>query len=118
MFVEQDWFELFVAQDFVLDGLLYPLVFQTIVDGDLAQRGGAAVAMMTQFQNEWAAETRKWVDAQIKAACADDAGNAALIGRWIAKWTPRAAAAPCPLAALGLGARTPAASEIGNTRGG
>ncbi|AJR23853.1 MULTISPECIES: phenol hydroxylase [Sphingobium] len=111
LFVEQDWFELFVAQDLVLDGLLYPLVFQTIVDGDLAQRGGAAVAMVTQFQNEWAAETRKWVDAQIKAACADDAGNAALIGQWIAKWTPRAAAALCPLAEMGLGDRSAAVMD-------
>src|SRR3546814_1899026 len=81
------------------------------VDGDLAQRGGAAVAMMTQFQNEWAAETRKWVDAQIKAACADDAGNAALIGWWIAKWTPRAAAALCPLAEMGLGDRSAAVMD-------
>jgi phenol hydroxylase P1 protein len=65
LFVEQDWFELFVAQDLVLDGLLYPLVFQAIIDDDLALRGGAAVAMVTQFQNEWAAETCKWVDVLI-----------------------------------------------------
>lgn len=111
LFVEKDWFEVFVAQDLLLDGLLYPLVYQTIVDDDLAQRGGAAVAMATQFQAEWAAETRKWVDAQIKAACAGDPGNPALIAGWIAKWKPRVAAALCPLAEMGLGDRAGTALE-------
>lgn len=102
LFVEKDWFELFIAQNFVLDGLLYPLVFQTIVDDTIAQRGGSAVAMVTQFQNEWAAETQKWVDAQLKAACMESEENRELIGEWIAKWKGRATAALFPIAQLAL----------------
>ena len=111
LFVEQDWFELFVAQDLVLDGLLYPLVYQTIIEGELTRLGGAAVAMVTQFQSDWFVETRKWVDAQIRAACADNGENACQIGEWIAKWKPRAAAALLPVAQPVLGSRAEAVME-------
>jgi hypothetical protein len=45
-----------------LDGLLYPLVYETINDVLNASQGGP-VAMLTQFMTDWYAETRKWVDA-------------------------------------------------------
>lgn len=111
LFVEKDWFELFVAQDFVLDGLLYPLVYQTIVDDDMAMRGGSAVAMVTQFQNEWATEAAKWTDAQVKAACAESDANRALIVGWISKWKARIVPALLPIAQLALGDRAEAAIE-------
>lgn len=103
LFVESDWFELMVAQNFVLDGLLYPLVYQTIIDDTFAQNGGAAVAMVTQFQNEWAVETQKWTDAQLKVACAESAENRALIAGWITKWKARSASALLPIAQCALG---------------
>jgi len=105
MFVTADWFELFVAQNVVLDGLLYPLIYRTIIDDDLTMRGGAAVAMLTQFQSEWSVETAKWADAQIKVAIAESASNAELIKGWLAKWRDRVIPALMPLAELALGAR-------------
>ena len=66
----RDPFELFVAQNVALDGLLYPLVYERIVDENLASRGASSVAMLTQFMTDWFDETRKWVDAVLKVACA------------------------------------------------
>lgn len=103
LFVEKDWFEVLVAQDLVLDGLLYPLVYGAIVDGHFSVNGGSAIAMLCQFQMEWATETAKWVDAQIKIACAESPENAALVGGWVAKWKARAVPALIPVAELALG---------------
>lgn len=104
LFVESDWFEVLVAQDLVLDGLLYPLVYGTIVDDHIALQGGAAISMVCQFQSEWAAETAKWVDAQIKVARAESAANADLVDSWAARWKARAVSALLPVAGIALGA--------------
>lgn len=102
-FVLKDPFELYVAQNVALDGLLYPLVYETIVDDVFSSRGGTSVAMLTQFMTDWFGETRKWVDATIKTAAAESAGNRELVARWTALWRDRAAAALLPVAALALG---------------
>jgi len=104
-FVVQDWFELYVAQNLVLDGLLYPLVYNTLVEDELSMRGGTAIAMLTQFMTEWQAETVKWVDAQIKTATAESPENAALVAGWVRTWQARAIEALAPLAERGLGER-------------
>lgn len=103
-FVLKDWFELFVAQNLVLDGLLYPLVYQHI-DNAISAQGGPTVSMLTRFQNEWFAETRKWVDASIKTAAAESGENKALISQWTAQYRDKAIAALAPLAAHALGAQ-------------
>jgi len=92
-FVLKDPFELHVAQNVALDGLLYPLVFETLIDDVLSSRGGTAVAMLTQFMTDWFGETRKWVDATVKTAAAESAGNKALLEQWTRHWRDRAAAA-------------------------
>lgn len=100
--VLKDWFELFVAQNLVLDGLLYPLVYQHI-DNALSAQGGPAISMLTRFQTEWFAETRKWVDASIKTAAAESAENKALLSQWTAQHRELAIAALTPLAKRALG---------------
>ena len=62
MFVVKDWFELHIAQNVVLDGLMYPLVYQRFSD-ELSQQGASVVAMLTEFMDTWFAEHGKWVDA-------------------------------------------------------
>lgn len=104
-FVLQDWFELFVAQNLVLDGVLYPLVYEAIVDDELSVKGGTAIAMLTQFMTEWYGETSKWVDAQIKTAAAESPDNKMLLAQWIAQWRSRAHEAMAPLAQRALGER-------------
>jgi len=108
LFVEKDWFELLVAQDLVIDGLLYPLIYQTIIDDRIAADGGSAISMMTQFQTEWFGETGKWVDAQIKIAVGESHANRDLIANWVAKWKARAVASLVPLAKIGAGDDAPA----------
>lgn len=110
-FVLPDWFELFVAQNLVLDGLLYPLVYGAIVDGDFAARNGSSIAMLTAFMTEWGEETSKWVDAQIKVAVAESPENKALVTGWIKGWRDRAVTAIKPLAVRVLNDRSQAVMD-------
>ncbi|MGS0737036.1 aromatic/alkene monooxygenase hydroxylase subunit beta [Pseudomonas sp. GG8] len=93
----RDPFELFVAQNVALDGLLYPLVYGRIVDDRFAANGGSAVAMLTQFMSDWFEETRKWVDAVMKVAAAESEQNREQLQAWTAVWRDRAAAALLPV---------------------
>ena len=105
-FVVKDPYELFIAQDVALDGLLYPMIFDAIVNGVFAQQGGTAVSLSTQFMTEWFAETRRWADATIKTAASESAENKALIEEWVTHWRDRAAAALRPVAQIGVGEGT------------
>ena len=104
--VLRDPFELFVAQNVALDGLLYPLVYERIVDDFLSTRGASAVAMLTQFMNDWFDETRKWVDSVMKIAAAESEDNRALLQEWTQKWSSRAATVLQPVVNITLGADT------------
>jgi phenol hydroxylase P1 protein len=101
--VLKDWFELFVAQDLVLEGVLFPLVFDH-ADRALAARGGAALSPLTRFMSEWFEESARWVDAQLKTAAAESAENKALLAGWARRWRERAVEAVAPVAAAVLGA--------------
>ncbi len=98
-FVVQDWFELFVAQNFVLDGLLYPLVYGRF-GGELSQSGGSVVAMLTEFMDEWYAESLKWVDAYLKTAAAESPENKQVLSAWTNAAIARTTEALAPLAKL------------------
>ncbi|MNF21632.1 Phenol hydroxylase P1 protein [Pseudomonas linyingensis] len=100
----RDPFELFVAQNVALDGLLYPLVYERIVDEHLAGRGGSSVAMLTQFMTDWFDETRKWVDAVLKVAAGESEHNRAQLQEWINAWKCRAASAVLPVVEQVFGA--------------
>lgn len=119
-FVLKDWFTLFVVQNFVLDGLMYPLVYDRIVDDHLSMSNGSAVAMLTVFMSEWYEETAKWVDAQIKTASAESPDNRDLLSDWVRTWRDRAVSDLAPIAetALGEQAQTAVDEVLGqfNTR--
>jgi phenol hydroxylase P1 protein len=101
-FVLKDWFELFVAQNIVLDGLLFPLAYGE-VDKALAAKAGPAVSMLTRFQTEWFVDSSKWVDSVMKIAAAESPENKAQLAGWIAHWRGRALEALAPIASLALG---------------
>ncbi|MBL8465661.1 MAG: aromatic/alkene monooxygenase hydroxylase subunit beta [Thauera sp.] len=103
--VLKDPFELFVAQNVALDGLLYPLVYETIIDDVLSAQGGTPVAMLTQFMTDWHAETRKWTDATMKTAAAESGDNKEVLGTWVTHWRDRAASALLPVARIAVGER-------------
>ncbi len=85
MFVTRDWFELFVAQNLVADGLVYPLFFQQL-DAQLAAVDGSFVSLIADFPLRWYEESGKWVDAVIKVAVAESEDNQKLLTAWVAKW--------------------------------
>ncbi len=99
--VVSDWFELFVAQNVVQDGLLFGLAYKE-VDTVLADRAGPTVSMLTRFQAEWFEDAKKWVDAVIKVAAAESDENKQLLSRWYADWRARAIEALRPVATLAL----------------
>ncbi len=101
--VVKDPFELFVAQNLVLDGLLVPLIYGSFVDDHVALQGGTAVAMLTAFMPEWHDESARWIDAVVKTAAAESDANRALISTWVQSWTERAIEALAPVARLALG---------------
>lgn len=111
--VVKDWFELYVAQNFVLDGVLYPLVYDHF-DTALTVQAGPTVSMLVRFQSDWFAETSKWVDATLKTAAGESASNAALLGEWVRTWRDRAVEALGPVAELALG--TDGATALADVR--
>ncbi|WP_028601078.1 aromatic/alkene monooxygenase hydroxylase subunit beta [Ottowia thiooxydans] len=108
--VMKDWFELYVAQNVVLDGLLFALAYKE-VDNALIERAGPAVAMLTRFQAEWFQDTCKWVDAVVKTAAAENPENKTQLLQWYAHWRTRSLEALEPVARLGLGDGGSAALE-------
>nr|WP_067291117.1 aromatic/alkene monooxygenase hydroxylase subunit beta [Marinobacterium profundum] len=100
--VTEDWFELFVAQDLVIDSLVSDLVY-TQFDTWLAANGGQDVAMLTEFMQEWCKEHTRWVDAVLKIAAAESDANKALLGQWVERWRGKAAEALAPIAQEMLG---------------
>jgi phenol hydroxylase P1 protein len=109
-FVLKDWFELFVAQNVALDGLLYPLVYGEI-EKALTAKAGPVVAMLTRFQSEWFEDSSKWVDSCLRIAAAENADNKAQLGRWATHWRARALVALEPVAQLALGEKAAAALD-------
>lgn len=103
--VVRDPFEVFVAQNLALDGLLYPLIYQRIVDDMLSAQGASAVAMLTQFMSDWFDETRKWIDAVLKTAAAESDHNREVLQQWVRSWSARAASALVPVVEIALGER-------------
>ena len=81
LFVTADWFELALAQCLVADGLVYPLIYRRYVDSQSAASGNA-LAMLTEFQNEWHGETSRWIDALVKTAADESPANAARLSQW------------------------------------
>lgn len=102
LMVTRDWFELFVAQNFALDGLAFPLVY-TRIDAALQREAGSALSLLTGFMVDWYAETRGWVDSVLKTAAAQSGPNKASIERWARAWRDRAAEALTPVAAQVFG---------------
>jgi len=101
--VQQDPMELFVAQNLALDGLLYPLIYDSYVDDHLAIQGATAIAMLTTFMPEWHAESNRWVDAVIKITAAESDDNRHCLSRWYHQHTHTTRSALLPIARAALG---------------
>lgn len=100
-FVLEDWFELFVAQNFVMDGLIHPFFFDRF-EQNLNEKGGTAQGMLTEFMSSWYEDSTRWVDAQLKVAAQESEENAKLLVDWINKWMVQTEEAITPLAQMAL----------------
>ncbi len=101
--VTKDWFELFLAQDLVIDTLIHELFYNQF-DQKLADNGGRDIAMLTEFMQQWNKDTGRWVDAVVKVAAAESDHNKALMAGWIEAWRGKMAEALAPVAEEMLGA--------------
>lgn len=99
----RDPFESFIAQNLVLDGLLYPLIYEQLVDDYLSQKGGTTVSLLTQFMNDWSKEGCRWVDAMVKTAVSESDANAKVVDQWVSQWADRAISALVPIVQIVLG---------------
>lgn len=89
LYVTKDWFEVLLAQDLVLDGLVHPMAYaeETL---DLQQPGAATVLMLTECMRDWFKDEIKWVDACVKVARDESEANAQRIDTWAQHWYARA----------------------------
>tara|TARA_R110002096_G_scaffold420735_1_gene625977 strand:- start:16920 stop:17918 length:999 start_codon:yes stop_codon:yes gene_type:complete len=101
-FVTEDWFELCVAQNFCMDGVVFPLFYQ-YCDEEGLKHGGTALSMLSQFMQEWAKDEARWVDQLIKVTANENTENKDLIQKWIGHWLDRSLDAFKPIASYVLG---------------
>lgn len=88
MLVQQDWFELFIAQGLLIDTVLQVAFYQQIEDW-LVKHDGRDVAMLTEFMQECLKEQANWSDSVYKVAAAESEDNKKLLNQWVEKWLPK-----------------------------
>jgi len=93
----KDWFELFVLQNVVLDGLVYDLYYDQF-DQQLNDNGGQDIGILTEFMREWHKDSTRWVDAVLKTAVGESEANKALIQKWVEQSQANVCEALQPLA--------------------
>jgi phenol/toluene 2-monooxygenase (NADH) P1/A1 len=109
-FVTKDWFELHLLQNFIIDGVFHPLLFQHL-ENDVVKKSGAAFAMLTEFFIDWYAESQRWTDSTLKVAASDSEENKQLLKSWLDKWQPQVIAAATPIAEFAFVERSDAVMD-------
>ncbi|PCI56546.1 MAG: phenol hydroxylase [Gammaproteobacteria bacterium] len=97
IFVLDDWFEIMVAQNIVMDGLIYPLIFDQYIQ-EVSSKGGNTLTLLTQFMSDWYVETIRWTNQLIKVVAKESDANNELLSSWVIKWTERLNKAVLPIA--------------------
>lgn len=96
MLVQQDWFELLVAQGLIADtcvNTIYYDVFDTWLNDNQARE----VFMLTEFMQDCLKEQGNWADTVYKTAVAENEANQTLINAWVEKWQPKILTAYAPI---------------------
>ncbi len=96
-FVVKDWYELFVAQNFVMDTLIYEFVHNHF-DQLMVERGVQSASMITEIFRTWFADRDRWVTAVLKRTVSENDENKNLISGWIEGWKEQAQPAISALA--------------------
>lgn len=85
--VIEDWFELTLVQNLLIDGLMFPLVYH-LYDDVIQRRGGASLSLLTEFMRDWHKESQRWVNAMCKTVCHESEKNKEMLESWISLWLP------------------------------
>ncbi len=115
LFVTADWFEVLLVQNFLFDGLVYPLAMSRL-EQVLAPQAASGYALSTEFAQSWYEESVRWVDASLRTAVAESEANAVLLKQWIEHWLPAWVDAfwPWATAAFGDQAEAVIAEAVGD----
>lgn len=105
----EDWYEVFVAQNVVLDTLLYDLIYRQF-DEAITETGGGDLAILIEFMQEWHKDNSRFVDSVLKTTLAESEHNREVIGAWVADWKEKAVTDLAPLAEIAVGEDALAAS--------
>ena len=100
--VQQDWFELVIAQNLIIDTLIGDLYYCQL-DQWLADQDVPDVSMLLEFMQEWQKDRNRWLDSILKLAAAESDSNRAQLLTWADKWSAKASVALTPVALELLG---------------
>lgn len=100
--VIKDWFELALVQNLIIDGHLYPLMYQHFEQW-LADHDAEDVSMLTEFMRDWYKESLRWIDSMLKTVSNESPENAEHIQQWLEQWQPRVIEALTPIAEASVG---------------
>jgi phenol hydroxylase P1 protein len=107
-FVIEDWFETMIAQNIIMDSVIYELIYQQLVN-KLAANGAGTLVMLTEFMSDLQADTTRWSNALVKVTAAESDANKDLLSKWASTWLNRITEAMAPLAKDALGSGSDAA---------
>lgn len=96
-FVIEDWFELHLVQNVIMDGFIHPLFFNAY-EQEINSKGGTAQGMMSEFITTWYEETTKWTDKTILVASSESQENSEILTTWAKKYIDVIEKATLPLA--------------------
>lgn len=100
--VTKDWFEVFIAQNIVLDTLINDLYYNQF-DQWLGENGAQDVSMLLELMINRSKESARWSDAVLKTVAKESEENATQLKAWISTWRVKAQEALAPLAEELLG---------------
>ncbi|PLY05203.1 MAG: phenol hydroxylase [Arcobacter sp.] len=86
-FVLEDWFELHMFQNVIMDGFIHPLFFNAY-EQEINSKGGTAQGMMTEFITTWYEESTKWVDKTVSVASSESIENTEFLNTCAKKYIP------------------------------
>lgn len=111
--IVKDWFEVVLAQDLVIDSLMYSLFYQQL-DEKLVEMGGRDIALLTEIVHDWNKDTSRWLDNVLKTVAAESDANRTQLTEWVAKWREKALTAFKPVAdhLLGIDALATADTQL------
>lgn len=96
-FVIEDWFELHILQNVLMDAFVHDLFFRAF-EQEIKFEGAGTYSLMTGFIADWFEESAKWVDSTLKVAAAESEANKETLTNWVKQYIDVVHKAVTPLA--------------------